>query len=109
MKKSSAAVIKWIRIKKTVRYGHKHTIIEKFKVTDIKCCQRLIITGNKPLENNLSFSYKFTHTTQHKENILYSQQKLKTYQISIIKHKCKQACVYECLCVHVCVYSTVDS
>lgn len=73
MKKCSVSVIKWIRIKITVRYGHKNTIIEKFKVTDIKCCQRLRITGSKPLENNLSFSYKFTHTTQHKENGLYSQ------------------------------------
>lgn len=73
MKKCSASVIKWIRIKIKIRYGHKHTIMEKFKVTDIKCCQRLRINGSKPLENNFSFSYKFTHTTQHKENVLYSQ------------------------------------
>ena len=42
MKKCSALlVIKGMRIKIIVRYGYKHTIIEKFKVTDnIKCCQR---------------------------------------------------------------------
>ena len=42
---------------------------------------------------------------------ILNREKLKTYQISIIKHKCKQACMYECLCVHVCacVHTTVDS
>lgn len=65
MKKCSALlVIKGMRIKIIVRYCYKHTI-EKFKVTDnIKCCQREEVTGNKPLENNLSVSYKFICTTQ---------------------------------------------